>query len=420
MNDATSIPGDPDMSGDFEAGQRRMTRGLIYLWVGLIVIVLGSFAALLYYGGEVYQMAPPVPSAVVVTDGSVVLTEADINQGQDVWRSIGGHELGSVWGHGAYTAPDWTADWIHREAVWLLEHWAQQDYGARYEILDGEQAAALRSRLQDELRTNTLDPDTGVISISPLRAQAIEAVQGHYTALFGDDPALDHLRESYAMPRSVIPDDDRRIAFTAFLFWASWACVTERPGRDITYTHNWPPEDLVGNGPTPVMVVVSVVSFVLLLGGIGGLAWFFAASRDTWRSQPAAAPTDPMIGIEPTPSMRATHKYFWVVGALAVSQIIFGIITAHYGVEGTEFYGIALAELVPYSLSRTWHVQLGMLWIATSWLATGLCLVPLIAGFEPRFQRWGVNLLLVALIIVVAGSHAGPGLRHPSAAGRQD
>ena len=407
MNDATSIPGDPEMSGDIEAGHRRMTRGLIYLWVGLIVIVVGSFAALLYYGGEVYQMAPPVPSAVVVTDGSVVLTEADINQGQDVWRSIGGHELGSVWGHGAYTAPDWTADWIHREAVWLLEHWAQQDYGARYEILDGEQAAALRSRLQDELRTNTLDPDTGVISISPLRAQAIEAVQGHYTALFGDDPALDHLRESYAMPRSVIPDGDRRIAFTAFLFWASWACVTERPGRDITYTHNWPPEDLVGNGPTPVMVVVSVVSFVLLLGGIGGLAWFFAASRDTWRSQPAAAPTDPMIGIEPTPSMRATHKYFWVVGALAVSQIIFGIITAHYGVEGTEFYGIALAELVPYSLSRTWHVQLGMLWIATSWLATGLCLVPLIAGFEPRFQRWGVNLLLVALIIVVAGSMLG-------------
>ena len=409
MNHAPSLPNDYDMPEDPQEGQRSMTRGLIYLWVGLIVIVVGSFAALLYYGGEVYQMAPPVPSAVTVSDGSVVFTEADINQGQDVWRSIGGHELGSVWGHGAYTAPDWTADWIHREAVWLLEYWAQEDYGAGYDILDGEQAAALRSRLQDELRTNTLNADTGVITISPLRARAIEAVQGHYIALFGDDddPELDHLRESYAMPRSVISTDERRAAFTAFLFWASWACVTERPGRDITYTHNWPPDDLVGNGPTPVMVVVSVVSFVLLLGGIGGLAWFFAASRDTWRSQPTAAVTDPMINTEPTPSMKATHKYFWVVGALAVSQIIFGIITAHYGVEGTEFYGIALAELLPYSLSRTWHVQLGMLWIATSWLATGLCLVPLIAGYEPKFQRWGVNVLLVALIIVVVGSMLG-------------
>ena len=239
------------------------------------------------------------------------------------------------------------------------------------------------------------------------RAEAIRAVQSHYLFLLGDDPALDHLRESYAMPRSVIPDAERREAFTAFLFWAAWACVTERPGMEITYTHNWPPDDLVGNRPTGTMIVTSVVSFVLLLGGIGGLAWFFAASRDTWRSEPLSTPADPLIGTDPTPSMRATHKYFWVVGALAVGQIGAGIVTAHYGVEGTEFYGIPMAEIVPYSLSRTWHVQLGMLWIATSWLATGLCLVPLIAGREPRFQRLGTNILLAALVVVVAGSMLG-------------
>jgi nitric oxide reductase subunit B len=212
------------------------------------------------------------------------------------------------------------------------------------------------------------------------------------------------------MPRSVIPDADRREAFTGFIFWSSWASATERPGKEITYTHNWPPEDLVGNRPTGVMIVVSVVSFVLLLGGIGGLAWFYAASRDTWRSQAEAAPKDPLVGVNPTPSMRASHKYFWVVGALAMGQVVAGIVTAHYGVEGTEFYGIPISELVPYSLSRTWHVQLGMFWIATSWLATGLCLAPLVAGYEPRFQRLGVNLLLIALIVVVAGSMFGQGL----------
>ncbi len=218
------------------------------------------------------------------------------------------------------------------------------------------------------------------------------------------------MRESYAMPSDVIPDAQRREAFTAFIFWASWATVTERPGKDITYTHNWPPDDLVGNRPTSVMLVVSVISFVLLLGGIGGLAWFFAATRDTWRSKERAPGTDPLIDTQPTPSMRATHKYFWVVGALAVSQIITGIVVAHYGVEGTGFYGLPLAEIVPYSLARTWHLQLGMLWIATSWLATGLCLAPLIAGYEPRFQRFGVNLLLVALVVVVAGSMLGQAL----------
>ena len=407
MEHAGRIPDEAREAGVATENPRRVNRVYLALWATLIVVVVGSFAALLYFGGEVYQMAPPIPEAVASSDVEVIFTGDNLRLGQDVWRSIGGHELGSIWGHGAYTAPDWTADWVHREAVWLLEHWAQADYRSSFESLPSEQAAALTVRLQDEVRTNTYDDATGEITVSPLRAEAIRAVQSHYTALFGDDTELDHLRESYAMPRSVIPDAGRREAFTTFIFWASWATVTERPGRDITYTHNWPPDELVGNRPTGTMIVTSVVSFVLLLGGIGGLAWFFAATRDTWRSEPTSVPADPLITTDATPSMRATHKYFWVVGALAVAQIGAGIVTAHYGVEGTQFYGIALAEIVPYSLSRTWHVQLGMLWIATSWLATGLCLVPLITGREPRFQRLGVNLLLVALVVVVAGSMLG-------------
>ena len=407
MEQSGRVPDEAFESTAAPENPRRMNRVILSLWAILIVVVVASFAALLYFGGEVYQMAPPIPETVAVSNGEVIFTGDDLRRGQDVWRSIGGHELGSVWGHGAYTAPDWTADWVHREAIWLLEWWAEEDFGTSYAYLPPEQAAALEVRLQDELRTNTYDEGTGVITVSPLRAEAIRAVQSHYTGLFGADPELDHLRESYAMPRSVIPDPERREAFTAFLFWASWACVTERPGQEITYTHNWPPDDLVGNRPTGTMIVTSVVSFVLLLGGIGGLAWFFAVSRETWRSEPTTTPADPLIGMESTPSMRATHKYFWVVGGMAVAQIVAGIVTAHYGVEGTEFYGIALAEIVPYSLSRTWHVQLGMLWIATSWLATGLCLVPLITGREPRFQSLGVNLLLAALFVVIVGSMLG-------------
>ena len=109
---------------DEQGAQRRLGRGLVALWVSLIVLVVGSLAALLYFGGEVYQMAPPLPKEVTTSDGNLVFAGEDVFRGQDVWRSIGGHELGSVWGHGAYTAPDWTADWLHREAVWLAERWA--------------------------------------------------------------------------------------------------------------------------------------------------------------------------------------------------------------------------------------------------------------------------------------------------------
>ena len=160
-------------------------RGFRSLWMVLAGVVIASFGALLYYGREVYQMAPPVPERVVAPGGPVVFSGDDIRAGQDVWRSIGGHELGSIWGHGSYTAPDWTADWLHREAVWLLDRWAHEERERGYEDLDGERQAALRARLQHEMRTNTYDTATQTITVSELRAQAIHNVQAHYLGLFG-------------------------------------------------------------------------------------------------------------------------------------------------------------------------------------------------------------------------------------------
>ena len=236
-----------------EAGQEN--RGFRSLWMTLALVVIASFGALLYYGREVYQMAPPVPELVVASGGSVVFTGDDVRAGQDVWRSIGGHQLGSIWGHGSYTAPDWTADWLHREAVWLLDHWAHEERERGYEELERERQAALRARLQHEMRTNTYDTATQTITVSELRAEAITGVQTHYMGLFSSDPQHDALRESYAMPAGTVATPEQARQLTAFFFWATWACVTERPGEVITYTNNWPPERLVGNVPTGVMIV---------------------------------------------------------------------------------------------------------------------------------------------------------------------
>ncbi len=93
--------------------------------------------------------------------------------------------------------------------------------------------------------------------------------------------------------------------------------------------------------------------------------------------------------------------------ALLVVQILLGVITAHYSVEGSGFYGLPLQEWLPYPVARTWHVQLGLFWIATAWLATGLFLAPLLSGRDPRGQRPGVILLFVCLLLIVVGSLAG-------------
>jgi nitric oxide reductase subunit B len=357
----------------------------------------------------VYRQAPPIPERVVAADGTVVMTRDDILTGQQVWQSTGGQQLGSIWGHGAYQAPDWSADWLHREALALLQIWAEREGTARLEALPAERQAALRDRLVRELRTNTFDPATGTVTISADRREAIRRTAAHYAALFGGDPALATLRDHYAMQDVTIPDATRRAKLNDFFFWTSWTAGTERPHAKVTYTNNWPHEPLIENRPSGANVLWSIISVVLLLAGVGAVVWRTAFRAET---EPVVAPParDPLASITPTPSMRAVGKYLGVVIALFGVQVLLGALTAHYTVEGQAFFGLPLAQWIPYALSRTWHIQTGVFWIATAFLGAGLFLAPAVGGKEPRFQRLGVNVLFGALLLVVAGSLAGEGL----------
>src|SRR5690606_32839559 len=169
---------------------------------------------------------------------------------------------------------------------------------------------------------------------------------------------------------------------------------------------NWPSEPLVGNKPTSGAFMWTFVSILLLLAGIGALVWHHA--RMSEREHPPTPPSiDPLHNLQPTPSMKATMKYFVVVAALFGLQVLLGAITAHYAVEGHHFYGLNLADILPYAVTRTWHTQLAVFWIATAWLATGLYIAPAISGHEPKFQRAGVNFLFVCLLVIVLGSMVG-------------
>src|SRR5690606_15457780 len=121
-----------------------------------------------------------------------------------------------------------------------------------------------RARLRREMRTNRYDPETGTLMVSADRAAVMREVARHYTALFGDDPALQELREAYALHDDAVPDAERREKLAAFFFWTAWACAAERPGSTASYTNNWPHEELVGNRPTSANVLWSVLSVTLL------------------------------------------------------------------------------------------------------------------------------------------------------------
>ena len=209
------------------------------------------------------------------------------------------------------------------------------------------------------------------------------------------------------MPDDVVPDASRRKKLAAFFFWASWSCVTQRPQQTISYTHNWPPEPLVGNKPTSSLFLWSILSVIFLLAGISAMVWYMAFYKKEEHEKHDVPSTDPFLETPLTASMKSSLMYFWVVIALILLQLCLGVLTAHYGVEGTAFYGIPLAKLFPYTVTRTWHIQLGIFWIATAWLATGLYIAPNVSGKEPVHQNKGVLLLFCCLLLIVAGSLFG-------------
>ena len=371
------------------------------LWLLFGFVMVASFAILSWVGVRIYQEMPPIVGSVVTPDGVALIQEGDISAGQNVWQSMGGMEVGSVWGHGGYVAPDWTADYLHREAVFVLDAWANEEFGSPFDELDEERRGQLTARLTERFRTNTYDAESDTLTIPSVRAAAFEANLAHYTEVFrGGEP-------DYAIPADTISTDGRVRKLTAFFFWTAWSAAANRPGDDASYTNNWPHEPLVGNRPTGDNVVWTGVSIIMLLAGISAMAWWYASRKEPNETEGLPIDSDPLARWDATPSQRATIKYFWVVAALILAQMTLGIVTAHYGVEGDGFYGIPLSDWLPYSVSRTWHVQIGLFWIATAWLAAGLFIGPLVSGHEPKGQRIGVNLLFGALLVVVVGSLAG-------------
>ena len=378
------------------------------LWTILIIVLTVSFAVLGYFGREVYRTAPPIPAQVVSESGTLITTKDGILDGQTAWQSVGGMQLGSIYGHGAYQAPDWTADWLHRELVAWLEIGAQDEYGQHFADLNDDQQAVLNARLKKEYRTNTYNSETDVLVVSDHRAKAMAETGAYYHSLFGDDPEYQNSRVSFAMKENTLPSAERRTAMTHFFFWTAWTAGTERSAGEATYTNNWPPEPLIDNKPTAENIVWSLISIVLLVAGVGGFIWAWSFLRNEDEKAPAAPFQDPLTTFKLTPSQKSLGKYLFLVVALFTFQIMMGGATAHYTVEGQHFYGIELSKWFPYSLLRTWHLQSALFWIATGFLAAGLFLAPIInGGKDPKFQKLGVDILFWALIAVVVGSFAG-------------
>ncbi|HET8711651.1 MAG TPA: hypothetical protein VFM32_09755, partial [Spongiibacteraceae bacterium] len=366
----------------------------------VIVLVLG-LAVLSLLTVMVYREAPPIPKRVVTADGTSVFTADDVRSGQQVFLKYGLMDNGSIWGHGAYLGPDYAAEYLHTLALATATSIALQRYGQPLDRLTGLQRAAAEAEARTTLKQNRFDSRTDILVVSDAYENWFEQ-RVHAWEDYFSSPA-----NNGGLSIKAISDPIELRQLTAFVAWAAWAAVANRPDKMYSYTNNFPFDPLAGNTPTGGAVLWSALSLIFLLGGTAIVLLAFG-KFDFLGWKPKHEQLVPQLaGSTITKSQRATLKYFVIVALLFFGQALIGGGVAHYRADPASFYGIDLAEWLPSNLLRIWHLQLAIFWIATAYVAGALFLGAMLGGAEPAGQAKGVNILFAALLVVVVGSLLG-------------
>ena len=361
-------------------------------WVQAVVLVMiFGFFILGILAYQTYTGEPPIPLRVADRAGQTIFTKDDIINGQGVFLRNGLMEYGSIFGHGAYLGPDFTSDYLHRAALSALEY-----YG-------GESSDHAKLQVISDFKSNLYDSKTGTLTFTAAQVHAFETLRASYSEYFGEPTTKHGLR-----PKA-ISQPEQIHQLTSFFAWSAWAAAALRPGHAYSYTNNWPPEPLVDNHVTADAVLWSVLSLIALLGGIGLLLaafgrWNFLGWHGREQQVISFYPPD---RIRLTPAQRACAWFFFVMALLFLIQTLVGGASQHYRAELSNFFGVDLARVLPFNVARTWHIQLAIFWVATSYLAAGIFLAPMITRREPRGQNVLAYGLLGALAVVVFGSMLG-------------
>lgn len=371
-------------------------------WLRAIFIVLAvGFTGLIVITLLAYRNAPPIPVQVVDAQGASLFSGVDIGKGQSIFLKYGLMNNGSIWGHGGYLGPDYSATALHLIGQSTAAAIAQENYKQPLAALTPAQQAAVRAEAAVELKTNRYDSATGILQLTAPEATAFRQ-QIDYWAQYFHDPA-----HNGGLKRDLISDPAELRQFTAFVTWAAWASVTKRPGSEYSYTNNFPYDPSVGNVPTPDALLWSALSLIVLLAGIATVLLAFGKFDYLgWISRGHHIHPHLLPG-ESSAGQRALVKFFVVVALLFLMQTLIGGATAHYRADPGSFYGFQLENIFPSNLLRTWHLQTAIFWIATAYVAAALFLARSLRADEPRWFAGWVHMLFAAFAVVIGGSLLG-------------
>ena len=366
----------------------------------ILVMVIG-FSVLIWMTTTTYRDAPPIPEKVVSPTGETVFTGEDILAGQEVFLKYGLMENGSIWGHGAYLGPDFSAEYLHTLAIDAGELLAKQIYNRPPSQLTPAEQSAINAEVHHLLKQNRYDVKTKALVFTPSEATSYRNQIVKWTT-YVSEPVVNR-----GLLKNHMSDPKELQHLTAFFAWTAWASVTNRPGKSHSYTNNFPYDPMVGNGPSSDAYLWSALSLITLLAGTAIVLFFFGKFDFLGWKRTGEHIHPQMLPGMTTESQRATIKYFVIVAFLFLLQVLVGGATAHFRAEPGSFYGMDLSRFIPSNIFRTWHLQLAIFWIATGYIAGGLFLATALGGKEPQGQATGVHLLFFAVVIVALGSLLG-------------
>ncbi|WP_158175999.1 nitric-oxide reductase large subunit [Staphylococcus aureus] len=377
----------------------------------LLTILVIVFSILLVGGWYIFKNEAPRPTKIVDQQGHTLVTKGELISGQAIYEKYGLTDYGSYLGNGSYLGPDYTAEALHHYLIGMRKYYAQDIYHKQLHKLNHVEIAVVKDKVMKEIRINRYSEKEDQLVLTPGQVYGLKYLQDYYKKEFVNNPKQVGLNENMIKQ---FQNDDYMVAgnkiehLSQFFFWGAWLSSTDRPGKTFSYTNNWPYDVDAGNTLPSAGILWTAISVTLLIAGLAFIIYIQKRYEFDMKPTYESERELPKIEVDSkiTDSQRKVGKYLVVVMLLFLVQILLGELLAHYYVEN-KFFGIEIQRLFPFNIVKTWHVQLVIFWVATTWLAAGIYIVPKVLGNEPKKQGVLVDILFWALIIVVMGSMIG-------------
>ncbi|HCX2338983.1 TPA: cbb3-type cytochrome c oxidase subunit I [Staphylococcus aureus] len=377
----------------------------------LLTILVIVFSILLVGGWYIFKNEAPRPTKIVDQQGHTLVTKGELVSGQAIYEKYGLTDYGSYLGNGSYLGPDYTAEALHHYLIGMRKYYAQDIYHKQLHKLNHVEIAVVKDKVMKEKRINRYSEKEDQLVLTPGQVYGLKYLQDYYKKEFVNNPKQVGLNENMIKQ---FQNDDYMVAgnkiehLSQFFFWGAWLSSTDRPGKTFSYTNNWPYDVDAGNTLPSAGILWTAISVTLLIAGLAFIIYIQKRYEFDMKPTYESERELPKIEVDSkiTDSQRKVGKYLVVVMLLFLVQILLGELLAHYYVEN-KFFGIEIQRLFPFNIAKTWHVQLVIFWVATTWLAAGIYIVPKVLGNEPKKQGVLVDILFWALIIVVMGSMIG-------------